>query len=307
MKGLLGLEHVDRDELVGYLELAEQFVDDDGRPHTPEQYRDALAGDSVGLLFFEPSTRTRASFELAVQRLGGHPLVLDLQTSSIRKGETEFDTCANLQSMGVKAFVIRHPERQLPLAVADRLEVPVLNAGNGSGEHPTQGLLDIFALRRHFGSVKGLRVAIIGDIVHSRVARSDVFGLRTLGADVVISGPAQLMPSGGHWEGVEIAPTRRAALEDADAVIMLRIQKERMHGDALATSDYVREWGVDELVAEDELKPGAVVMHPGPVIRGVELTSGVADGPRSLILKQAGYGVAVRQAVLLKVLRNLTV
>lgn len=302
--GLLGLEHLSADELESILALTDEFVDDDGRPHTPPHYRTALDGESVGLLFFEPSTRTRASFELAVQRLGGYPLVIDTDTSSTRKGESEYDTCANLQAMGVGAFVIRHPERQVPLAIADRLSVPVLNAGNGSGEHPTQGLLDIYTLRRHFGRIEGLRVAIIGDIVHSRVARSDIYGLRTLGADVVISGPAQLLPERRDTFGVDVASTRAEALAGADAVIMLRIQRERMHGDALATGDYVREWGVDELIAEQELEPDAVVMHPGPVMRGVELSSGVADGPRSLILRQAAIGVAVRQAVLLRLARS---
>jgi len=303
MTGLLGLEHVPRHEILEILDLAEEFVEGD-RPVTPQRYRDALGGAAVGLLFFEPSTRTRSSFELAVQRLGGYPLVLHSESSSMQKGESEFDTCANLQAMGVKAFVVRHGERNVPLAISDRLDVPVINAGNGSGEHPTQGLLDVFTLRQALGTrdLEGVRVAIIGDIVHSRVARSDVYALRALGADVVVAGPAPLLPTArASWDAAFVE-SRREALRDADAVIMLRIQRERMHGDALTSSDYVREWGLDELVRSEQMKAGAFVMHPGPVMRGIELTNEVADGPTSLILRQAGFGVAIRQAVLLRLL-----
>lgn len=304
MSGLLGLEHVGREEILEILDLAERFVDENDMPHTPREYRDALDGAAVGLLFFEPSTRTRASFELAVQRLGGHPLVVQSESSSMQKGESEYDTCANLQAMGVRAFVIRHRERNVPLAVADRLRVPVINAGNGIGEHPTQALLDAFTLRRAFKrrDLEGIRVAIVGDIVHSRVARSDVYALRKLGADVVVAGPPPFLPTARVDWDAEFVESRSEALKDADVVIMLRIQRERMHGDALASSDYVREWGVDSTVFVEETKPGALVMHPGPVMRGVELSSEVVDGPASLILKQAGYGVAVRQAVLLRLL-----
>ncbi len=300
MSGLLGLRGMDRDEITGLLDLADEFVDAEGRLATPSRYRTALDGESVGLLFFEPSTRTRASFELAVHRLGGYPMIFDSTSSSIRKGEGEIDTCRNLEAMGVKAFVIRHAERQFPFAVSDRLKVPVLNAGNGSGEHPTQGLIDLLTLRRHFGRLEGLRVAFIGDIIHSRVARSGAYGLRALGAEVVLAGPPPMLPAHRDDWDVEFADSRAAALDGADAVIMLRIQRERAHGETMSTQEYVRDWGLDDEVLDADAKKDIVVMHPGPVMRGVEMASTVLDGPKSLVLRQAGLGVAVRQAVLMK-------
>ena len=303
MQGLLGLENLTRDELLDLLDAADRFVLD-GRPHTPPQFRGALDGAAVALAFFEPSTRTRASFELAVQRLGGHPLVFDSTASSIRKGETEVDTCLNLQAMGVRGFIVRHADRHVPLRIADALAAPVINAGNGSGEHPTQGLLDALtirhALRRR--DLDGVRVAILGDIVHSRVARSDVYGLSTLGASVIVAGPAPLMPTSRKGWNAEFAESRADAVRDADIVIMLRIQHERIDGGGVPSDSYVRDWGVDETVVSTQMRPDVFIMHPGPVIRGVELTSGVADGPRSLVLQQTGFGVAVRQAVLMKLL-----
>lgn len=302
MPGLLGLQGMERDEILEILEGAEQFVTADDELHTPDALTTALRGKSVGLMFFEPSTRTRASFELAVQRLGGYPLVFQSEASSIRKGESELDTCMNLVAMGVDAFVLRHSERRVPLTIADRVPVPVFNAGNGSGEHPTQALLDLFTLRRVMQrpDLEGVRVAIIGDIVHSRVARSDVYGLRALGASVVVAGPPQLMPTvHGEWD-VDFAESRAEALAEADAVIMLRMQRERIHHEMMDANRYVKEWGIDEVVLDTEMKDGAFIMHPGPVIRGFELSNGAADGVRSLILKQARFGVAVRQAILLQ-------
>jgi len=177
----------------------------------------------------------------------------------------------------------------------------VFNAGNGTGEHPTQALIDAFTLRRYLGrpDLEGVNVSIIGDIIHSRVARSDVYALAALGARVTLAGPSHLLPKPGEGWNAELATERRKALEDADAVIMLRIQRERMVQD-IDLNDYVVQWGVDEAVVRDEMKDDAVIMHPGPVMRGVELSSSVVDGHRSLILKQAGNGVAIRQAVLLR-------
>jgi aspartate carbamoyltransferase catalytic subunit len=303
----IGLKHKSREELTRLLDVASEFVDDDGNVITPDKFKTALDGKSVAMLFFEPSTRTRVSFQLAVQRLGGFSVEVGKEQSSVKKGETFLDTCRNLEAMGFDALVMRHNERQLPFAIEDRLDIKIVNAGNGSGEHPTQALLDVFTLQRAIGndngSLEGKTVSIIGDIVHSRVARSDVHALNALGAKVVLAGPSKLVPkaSDASWDAGR-ANTREEALKDADAVIMLRVQSERMHGELVDENAYIREWGLDEVVVAEQMKPNAVIMHPGPVIRGMELTSSVADGERSLILDQVKNGVAVRQAVLLELL-----
>ncbi|MGM0555046.1 MAG: aspartate carbamoyltransferase catalytic subunit [Myxococcota bacterium] len=303
----IGLKHKSREELTRLLDVAGEFVDDDGNVITPEKHRDALDGKSLAMLFFEPSTRTRVSFQLAIQRLGGFSVEVAKEQSSVKKGETFLDTCRNLEAMGFDALVMRHNERQLPFAIEDRLDIKIINAGNGSGEHPTQALLDVFTLQRAIGndngSLEGKTVSIIGDIVHSRVARSDVYALNALGARVVLAGPSNLVPKpeDSSWDA-DRASSREEALSDADAVIMLRVQSERMHGELVDENTYIREWGLDDMVVADQMKPGAVIMHPGPVIRGMELTSSVADGERSLILDQVKNGVAVRQAVLLELL-----
>lgn len=300
---LLGLKGLERDTLLEFLELAGRFVDHDGRPHTPSEFRHSLSGASVALLFFEPSTRTRVSFELAATRLGAHCVVVGSHGTSVEKGETILDTCQNLESMGVNGFVVRHVERALPYSLAERLDAPVINAGNGAGEHPTQALLDALTLQRAFGrqTFEGKTVAIVGDVLHSRVARSGAIAFNALGAHVLVAGPAHLLPRDDEGWGVERVLSRAEALGRADAVIMLRIQRERMV-ENVDIDRYILDWGLDDQVVEAEMKSSAFVMHPGPVIRGVELSNSVADGQRSLILKQAGNGVAVRQAVLLKCL-----
>ena len=307
MQSLLGLEHTPASQITALLDLADQFVSDaDHRPHTPSHFRSALAGRSVGLLFFEPSTRTRVSFELAATRLGATPVLVGASGTSIVKGESVVDTARNLEAMGVDAFVVRHTERRIPMTLHDALSVPVINAGNGAGEHPTQGLLDLLTIRRTVGAnaMQGLRVTIIGDVVHSRVARSDVFGLQKLGASVTVAGPRQLLPDNPADWSVGFATSRREALADAQIVIALRVQKERMHGVAIDPDTYARDWGIDAEVVETQMRPDAWVMHPGPVMRGMELSNDVVDGPRSLILRQAGLGVATRQAVLLTTLEQ---
>lgn len=298
---LLGLHDKSRDEILELLELASQFVDDRGRVTTPEKYSRALSGEVVALMFMEPSTRTRASFEIAAVRLGAHPLVLMVTGSSMEKGETLLDTCHNLEAMGVGAFVLRDSQRSLPFTIADNVSAAVINAGNGTGEHPTQALIDAFTLTRTLGrkDLDGVRVAIIGDVLHSRVARSNVYALSKLGADVVLGGPPQLLPMSTDGWAAQTVTTRREALDGADAVIMLRIQVERMV-ENVDFDRYVQDWGVDEHVMETEMKSQALIMHPGPVIRGIELSNGVVESPRSLILKQTGNGVAIRQAVLLQ-------
>lgn len=297
---LLAIKDVTREDLLVLLSLASEFLGPDGRPHTPPRYRTALADQSIALMFFEPSTRTRVSFELAALRLGAQPIVVASQGSSLEKGETILDTCQNLEAMGVGAFVVRHPERSLPFLLADRVNVPIINAGNGAGEHPTQAILDAFTLQRTLNreTFEGVTVAIMGDVVHSRVARSDALALSLLGAHVIVAGPTHLLPHDDDQWPVERVSARSEALGRSDAVIMLRIQRERM-AENVDIDSYIGDWGIDESVVEAEMKHDAFIMHPGPVIRGVELTGAVADGPRSLILKQAGNGVAVRQAVLL--------
>lgn len=300
---LLGLRDTSRQDILNLLELAESFIDDHGAVTTPERYAGLLDGRSLGLLFFEPSTRTRVSFEYATHRLGGHSVFLGRKDSSIQKGETVLDTGRNLVAMGFDGLILRHEDRHLPYAMAERLDVPIINAGNGTGEHPTQALLDGLTLLRHFdrkgGDLSGLNVTIIGDVVHSRVARSDVRLLNALGAQVTVAGPSMFLPKTGEdgWEARRVT-RREEALEGADAVIMLRVQTERIHGDVIDTNQFIRDWGLDQAIVEEDMEPHAVIMHPGPVIRGVELTGSVADGERSLILDQVSYGVAVRQAVL---------
>lgn len=305
MQHLIGLEELSADTLSAYLDKAEVFLDAQGRVCTPPAMRNVLSGSSVVLLFLEPSTRTRVSFELAAHRLGVSSVIyLSSDGTSIKKDESVLDTCRNLEAMGVGAFIVRHRQRELVHLLREALDTPIINAGNGSGEHPTQGLVDALTLRQHFGSLKRLKVSIVGDIVHSRVARSNVFALRTLGAEVTLAGPSRLLPRDDTWGTLRMVGTRREALQDADAVIILRIQGERIEGPPVEIDAYIQEWGIDELVVEQEMTSGAVILHPGPVIRGVELQDTVAEGSRSLILRQAANGVAVRQAVLADFLRG---
>ncbi len=305
---LIGLKNRSSDELVTILDASERFLDGEGEPHVPPECADALAGKSVGLLFFEPSTRTRVSFQYATHELGGYPLFLSDQNSSVRKGESVLDTCRNLVAMGFDGLVIRHDDRNLPFSLAEKVNVPIINAGNGSGEHPTQALVDALTLRRAFerglgNDLSGLNISIIGDVVHSRVARSDVHALETLGAEVTLAGPQRLLPRSNKSEwGARMVHTRREALRGADAVIVLRIKTEKIHGDVIDTNTFIRDWGIDEAVVEEEMEPKTRILHPGPVIRGVELTDAVADGPYSLIFDQVAKGVAVRMAILHKLI-----
>jgi aspartate carbamoyltransferase catalytic subunit len=305
---LIGLKNRSSDELVSVLDNSETFLDDEGNPTVPPDCVDALAGRSIGLLFFEPSTRTRVSFQYATHKLGGYPLFLSDQNSSVRKGESVLDTCRNLAAMGFDGLVIRHDDRNLPFSLAEKVDIPIINAGNGSGEHPTQALVDALTLRRAFGrgtgnDLQGLNVSIIGDVVHSRVARSDVHALQTLGANVTLAGPQRLLPrnTDEDW-GARMVHSRREALEGADAVIVLRIKTEKIHGDVIDTNTFIRDWGIDEAVVDEEMGPQTRILHPGPVIRGVELTDAVADGPSSLIFDQVAKGVAVRMAILVEMI-----
>jgi aspartate carbamoyltransferase catalytic subunit len=301
MKHLLTLDNLPRTELEAILDRAQTFADGGDA-------RDALDGVAVCTLFFEPSTRTRLSFQLAAQRLGAHVLNFDASTSSTTKGQTDLDTFKTIEAMGVRGFVIRHKAdgAVAALAAAARPGVALLNAGDGRSAHPTQGLLDMLTLRQAKGKdFSQLKVLIVGDVKHSRVARSDLQALRALGTgEIRVCGPAALLPDDGTLQGCVVTQDFDAALEGVDAVMMLRIQRERME-DGLISSldDYHRDFGLTTLRLR-RAAPDAVVMHPGPMNRGVEITDEVADGPQSLVLRQVGNGVLVRMAVLEALLAN---
>ncbi|HEX4461602.1 MAG TPA: aspartate carbamoyltransferase catalytic subunit, partial [Polyangia bacterium] len=247
----------------------------------------------------EASTRTRTSFEIAAKRLSADAINISGSTSSTTKGETLLDTARNLMAMAPDVIVLRHASSGAPHFIAQHVEAAVVNAGDGTHEHPTQALLDCATIRKHKGKIAGLNVAIVGDIAHSRVARSDILALTKLGAKVRVAGPRTMLPVGIDEMGTEVFARVEPALEDADVVMMLRIQMERLNGAALIpnTREYSRYFGLGPRLAAT-LKPDAIVMHPGPINRGVELDPAVADGSRSVILDQVTYGVAVRMAVL---------
>ena len=296
---LLTLDGLPRALLESLLDRAQQWQD---AAQGGTGLRHVLAGRAVCTLFFEPSTRTRSSFQLAAQRLGADVLNFDASTSSTSKGETALDTLRNLEAMGVHGFVVRHREDGAVAALADAAApgTALVNAGDGRSAHPTQGLLDMLTLRQAKGSdFSNLRVLVVGDVRHSRVARSDLHALRTLGAgEIRVCGPASLLPDDATLDGCVVGDDLDAALDGVDAVMMLRLQRERMVDGLVASlEDYRRDYGLTE--ARLRLAaPGAVVLHPGPMNRGVEIDDAVADGPQSQVLRQAANGVAVRMAVL---------
>ena len=261
--------------------------------------RDVLRGRTLINLFFEDSTRTRTSFELAGKRLGADVINMSVSQSSVNKGETLLDTATTLNAMHCDLLVVRHGQSGAPSLLAQEVSASVINAGDGTHEHPTQALLDALTIRRRLGRLRGLRVAICGDIAHSRVARSNIHLLANMGNDVRVVGPPTLIPSEVEMLGVSVFHDMRSGLEDADVVMMLRLQNERMAGGLVpSTREYFRFFGLDaEKLAR--AKPTALVMHPGPMNRGVEIDSAVADDPiRSVIREQVEMGVAVRMAVL---------
>ena len=296
---LLTLDGLPRALLESLLDRAQQWQD---AAQGGTGLRHVLAGRAVCTLFFEPSTRTRSSFQLAAQRLGADVLNFDASTSSTSKGETALDTLRNLEAMGVHGFVVRHREDGAVAALADAAApgTALVNAGDGRSAHPTQGLLDMLTLRQAKGSdFSNLRVLVVGDVRHSRVARSDLHALRTLGAgEIRVCGPASLLPDDATLDGCVVGDDLDAALDGVDAVMMLRLQRERMVDGLVASlEDYRRDYGLTE--ARLRLAaPGAVVLHPGPMNRGVEIDDAVADGPQSRVLRQVANGVAVRMAVL---------
>ena len=257
-----------------------------------------LRGRTVLTLFFENSTRTRSSFEVAARALGADVLSFQKDASSVAKGESLEDTVRNLDAIGTDALVLRHPAAGAPRLVARAVRSSVINAGDGAHEHPTQGLLDALSLKEIWGGFEGKTVAIVGDIAHSRVARSNIHCLGKLGAKVRVGGPSTLIPRGIEQLGCTVAGSLRELLDGADAVMALRIQNERFIDARLpGARDYARTWGLNAKTLQ-LLPPGALVLHPGPVNRGVELSSDVMDGPRSLIMDQVDSGVAVRMAAL---------
>ena len=257
-----------------------------------------LQGKSVTTLFYENSTRTRCSFELAAKYMGAHVVNIAAASSSVQKGETLIDTGKTLDAMKNDVIVIRHPMGGAPRLLAKTVKAHVVNAGDGMNEHPSQALLDMLTMRENFGRIAGLKVAILGDISHSRVAKSNLFGLKKLGAEVTMYAPRTLLPTGIGQMGAKVCASREEAVEGADVVMGLRIQLERQHaGNFPSLGEYARFYGVDDGVMR-YAKKGALVMHPGPVNRGVELTSALIDGDTSRIEEQVLSGIAVRMAIL---------
>jgi len=257
-----------------------------------------LRGKSVVHFFYEPSTRTRTSFEMAAKRLSADTMSLSATGSSVVKGETLVDTARNLQAMNPDLIVLRHPASGAPQLLAREVEACVINAGDGIHEHPTQALLDLYTIREKKGRIEGLDVAIIGDIAHSRVARSNIIGLRKMGARVTVSGPPTMMPYQAESLGVRVVHDPAEAVRDKDVVMMLRIQLERQSRVQFPSlREYATHFGLNRERLK-RAKPDAIIMHPGPMNRGVEIASEVADGPYSVILEQVANGVAVRMALL---------
>jgi aspartate carbamoyltransferase catalytic subunit len=292
---LLGIEGLSAQDIEILLDLAEAAVE---VSRQVEKKRATLRGRTLINLFFEASTRTQSSFELAGKRLGADVMNMSVATSSVKKGETLIDTAMTLNAMRPDIIVVRHGQAGAVHLLARKVDCAVVNAGDGAHEHPTQALLDALTIRRNKGRIEGLTVAICGDILHSRVARSNIILLSALGARVRVVGPSTLLPPGIERMGLEVFRDMRTGLEGADIVMMLRLQRERMLGGYIPSAkEYFRFFGLDEAKLK-YAKPDALVMHPGPINRGVEIDSNVADGERSLIREQVEMGVAVRIAVL---------
>lgn len=298
LRHLLTTEGLPRQLLFDIMDTADSFLDAQGQPSRKVPL---LRGLTVFNLFFEPSTRTRTTFELAAKRLSADVLNLQMESSSRSKGEDDLDTLFTLQAMGADLFVVRHPENGAAARFAENVApgVAVLNAGDGSNAHPTQALLDCFTIRRHKESFEGLAVAIVGDVRHSRVALSNIHALKTLGVkDIRMIAPPALMIEDPQAMGVTACHNLAEGIDGVDVVMGLRLQRERMHHERLpSVSEYHREFGLTSTTLH-ALKPDALVMHPGPINRGVEIDPEVAYGPQSVILEQVTNGIAVRMAVM---------
>ncbi len=292
---LLGISDLSRDDIYRVLETAEAMREIGERPIKKVP---ALRGKTVVNMFYEPSTRTRTSFEIAEKRLSADTLNIAIGTSSVLKGETLADTARNIEAMAPDMIVVRHQSSGACHLLSRVCKAPIINAGDGMHEHPTQALLDAFTIRQRKPSIEGLKVTIVGDLLHSRVLRSNVLLLTTLGAEVWVCGPPTLLPPGIARLGVRVTTSIREAVAESDVIMMLRIQQERMQGAFFPSErEYFQVFGMTtERVRL--AKPDVIIMHPGPMNRGVEIASEVADGPYSVILEQVANGVAVRMAVL---------
>jgi aspartate carbamoyltransferase catalytic subunit len=304
LRHLLTLEGLPAALLHRLMDAADAYGDNAGGG---DALRGRLAGRTVCTLFFEPSTRTRSSFQLAATRLGADTLTFDVSASSTSKGETALDTMRNLEAMGVDCFIVRHADNGAvaALAAGARPATAFINAGDGRSAHPTQGLLDMLTVRRHKGAdFSQLKFAVVGDIRHSRVARTDLHALRSLGAgEIRVCGPAALLPDAAELHGCRVVPSLDDAVAGVDVVMMLRLQRERMQEGLVPSLEaYYAQYGLNR--QRLALAPDAIVMHPGPMNRGVEIADAVADGAQSVILEQVANGVAVRMAVLEAVLRR---
>lgn len=298
---LLGIENLTKAQIREYLDLGRFFKK---AQENDSKKLDLLANKTIVGLFYEASTRTRSSFEMAAKRLGADFINISADSStSIAKGESLVDTAGTLQAMHPNLLILRHQSAGAPVLLASKLKIPVVNAGDGFHEHPTQALLDAMTIEEHFGSLNGLTVAIFGDIAHSRVARSNIHLLRTMGASVIVCGPPTLIPPGpAESLGVEVTTDMKQALRRADVVMMLRIQFERQNQKQFPSKqEYTRFYGLNAEKAR-YMRPGAIIMHPGPMNRGVEISPDLADGKHSVILHQVGNGVAIRMGVMAKLL-----
>ena len=292
---LLGIEHLEAAEILGLLKLARRM--------NPLKPRPLLRGKRVLLLFYEPSTRTRSSFEVAAKSMAAMTTLVLSSGSSIEKGESLLDTGYTLRAVGADVIVIRHPHAGAPLLMATHLDIPVINAGDGMHEHPSQALLDAYTILRHKKTLKGLQVAIVGDIYHSRVARSAIHLLSKFGARITLCGPPEFLPELATTlaSGLHITRTVEEAVRAADVIMVLRVQKERLAGMKISLQDYVSRYQIT-MPRLKMAKKDAMVMHPGPIIRGLELTWEVADCPQSAIVEEVRNGVPVRMAILAKAL-----
>lgn len=293
-KDLLGIEDLSAEELELILSTAESFREVSEREIKKVP---TLRGKTVINLFYEPSTRTRTSFEIAAKRMSADAVNISVSTSSVVKGETLRDTAKNLEAMRPDAIVVRHSSSGTPQMLAKYVGCSVINAGDGAHEHPSQALLDMLTVREKKGKISGLKIAIIGDITHSRVARSNIYGFTKLGAEVVVAGPPTMLPVGIESLGCKATTDMASAINGADVVMMLRIQLERQKESFFPTiREYSRMYGLDEAKLK-KAKDDVIILHPGPINRGVEISSEIADGPYSLILDQVTNGVAVRMAI----------
>lgn len=294
-RNMLGLYGVSAEEITTVLDTAESLKEISARPIKKVP---TLRGKTIVHFFYEASTRTRTSFEIAAKRLSADTVSLSASTSSITKGETLIDTAKNLLAMSPDLIVMRHSQSGAPNLLARHIPCSIINAGDGAHEHPSQGLLDLLTIRQAKGRLDGLKVSIIGDITHSRVARSDIIGLNTMGSQVTVYGPRTLLPPAVETLGVRVAGSMDEAVGEADVIIMLRVQQERLTDVLFPTlREYAQRFGLG-LKHMKTAKPDVVVMHPGPINRGVEMSPEVADGPWSLVLDQVANGVAVRMALL---------